>query len=781
MNTRCEFLILYCLLTVVFGVSVSIYNARKNHKPILTWNIFTLVILCPLIMPFVLIYIIVKGVGNLYYKDKPRPIAKRYRRFLKKDFIEHNGARMSLAEYNKKFNKNVKLEDIYDKKNVDALTPEEIAHFEKFENTLTINDNLPDDIYTKLSVIFANARVNNDYSDLERYLSDDVTFVLYKRRTLQGKKAFVDYWKSKHFREEKDDIIVNTEVKLCLYYNHAGILDKPKRFKQMYLLFRIYGGKITHAVYAPNPLHDSLIPYCDLDCPPYDSKTIEVNLGEPIHSEENRIPCLRCGTPSEELNWHKFSIDRGMLGYIGHISVCLRCHQQVEFYPEIMNDLFVSKEEGKTRLMKTSEVEDERQIISPRLCGINIFYYDMTLKGSKYVKNLDHNVIVHNRTAELMGVSGSGFDPCSLVECVENFSTLMIRNLFSYNKELYNQCKECYLAAYYDGIYEAANNLAIITINVEDNESDSINYLIHAIDHGSKNAMINLFSILWGADGDYNGAIRHLSDVAEMQNPSILCLWNLAVLYHFGDCLPHNLLAENRELSKKYLEIIICAETEVTDLDEKGIVEKAKQFLEDFNQVNAFADKGREFHKRLKNIVPNTIQDIGEIFSVLDFLSLSDEYKLGLALPNYKGIGGESRFYIYGTDGEKHNDFLNYMNVEQKRMGAWQIYLMHTSTTVLPVFWHGGYIIRKFIFSLSDLKQIPMLKGLDFSDFAKENTFFPTISLQDQTAYVKCCYWNEWKGLVCETVQIQFQNNKVLSVEIVGDEILFKYDCGILF
>ena len=38
---------------------------------------------------------------------------------------------MSLAKYNKQYEKNVKLEDVYGKKYVESLTEEEIARFDK--------------------------------------------------------------------------------------------------------------------------------------------------------------------------------------------------------------------------------------------------------------------------------------------------------------------------------------------------------------------------------------------------------------------------------------------------------------------------------------------------------------------------------------------------------------------------------------------------------------------------------------------------------------------------
>lgn len=90
------------------------------------------------------------------------------------------------------------------------------------------------------------------------------------------------------------------------------------------------------------------------------------------------------------------------------------------------------------------------------------------------------------------------------------------------------------MQAYNDGIYEVANNIGILLLNCENNMNEGVRWLRLAASNGSKNAMQNTFSVLWGI-GDFEHAIEYLLKVCGEPCPSIRCLWNLAVLYILGE------------------------------------------------------------------------------------------------------------------------------------------------------------------------------------------------------------------------------------------------------
>lgn len=147
-------------------------------------------------------------------------------------------------------------------------------------------------------------------------------------------------------------------------------------------------------------------------------------------------------------------------------------------------------------------------------------------------------------------------------------------------------------------------------------------------------------------------------------------------------------------------------------------------------------------------------------------------------------MGDESNYYVYDNNNED-KDLLKYLHVDETPMGAWQVYLLMTSPTQLPTFWHGGYIERKFILRRDDLYDIKPLQNYELSDLLKQDILNPSVEVEKDsdlmTAQIHCCYWNEWKGLVREHVEIQMQNGKVTSYEEKDKFVIYKYDCGILF
>lgn len=173
------------------------------------------------------------------------------------------------------------------------------------------------------------------------------------------------------------------------------------------------------------------------------------------------------------------------------------------------------------------------------------------------------------------------------------------------------------------------------------------------------------------------------------------------------------------------------------------------------------------------------------VFYDLDALSLADGYHMGLRIAEQQGMGDESNFYVYDPNGREDKDILKYIRVNDTPMGAWQLYLLMTSPTLFPTFWHGGYIERKFILQEKDLYEIEAINCYDLSELAIQSIIYPSVIIKRNdgvtTADILCCYWNEWKGLVREHVEIQMQFGEVISYREKETFVIYKYDCGILF
>ena len=153
------------------------------------------------------------------------------------------------------------------------------------------------------------------------------------------------------------------------------------------------------------------------------------------------------------------------------------------------------------------------------------------------------------------------------------------------------------------------------------------------------------------------------------------------------------------------------------------------------------------------------------------------------------GIGDNSWFYIdtgHSIKALKKRVLIEKVGAACSEMSAWQIYLLTTASTILPAFWHGNYRNRQYVFSKSDISNLSgffdenIFSKVDVSNIADD--ILPGVELIGNKAKVRCCYWNDWKGLVRETVSINFNDRKRIHInKEIESEILYKYDCGIRF
>ena len=205
-----------------------------------------------------------------------------------------------------------------------------------------IDENLPADLYTKASVALMNALTLGEFNEFESLLDDDVrTFLTSKKEVKNGKAETMEYWKD--WRNRFVDrpfgappLANDFEVSRSNYYSHACLL-----IRNTLILFRFNSDLITSIILtiakSSEYSEDDKMNY------PLDIKRIKQYLeplpekdddGNPIHTV-NRMPCLRCGTESANLNWYKSTIpsdDFFKKRYnIGQVSVCPQCGRIVEY------------------------------------------------------------------------------------------------------------------------------------------------------------------------------------------------------------------------------------------------------------------------------------------------------------------------------------------------------------------------------------------------------------------------------------------------------------------
>lgn len=198
-------------------------------------------------------------------------------------------------------------------------------------------------------------------------------------------------------------------------------------------------------------------------------------------------------------------------------------------------------------------------------------------------------------------------------------------------------------------------------------------------------------------------------------------------------------------------------------------------------QTNELSKFGQKFHALLNQIITDNTPEL--IFSMLNKLSLtSGILKLHVATVKTHDVGDESYFYI-GDDENRDYKIYKHLKAEPSIEAAWQIYLLHYARTVMPVFWHGGYIVRNYVFDEASLNDYVPLECYDMSGLSRENLLLPEVTLSPDggTADVYCTYWNDWKGLIRDHIQIVFLRNGKIRLTEIEPLCLFEYNCGIYF
>lgn len=791
--------LIYAGLTIIMMASFVVEHFfNKNHPDLKPWSfrkepaLWVKLAVSPL-LAWLCIFPIKKLYKILYYGKRAFALSSEEKaehgQFLVHD--KYLDKFVTITEFNKTHKTSLTLDDVYGRGYIKSLSPSERDIMEKESRGLIIEDNLSDDIYTEIAILFESCRYKRDFTPLRPYLTDDVQLILYGiAKTVKGIDDFEYYWNDREQRMERDNIEVKTTIKRCPYFSRAALYDNIRGYKSMYIVFRIVDNKITHVLSLPNPLQDPIIRYMDLNNLPFAYEYIMQNVNERIERKSNRIPCLKCGTSSENLEWYKVTVDCGPLGYVGVVSVCKKCKKVVEFFPEIL----LRNDDGHQPECKYDDNSTELNIRYPRLTT-SCLYFEQPLIGTDYCSNLDEDYIVKYKYENLGFNNIPACEPCSLKTCAEECNVLMLSSLMETDFITYNLVKECYTKAFNDGISEAANNLGILLANYEDKMQEGLEWLSKAANNGCHNAMQNYFSLLWGNE-EYEKATNYLIEICQESNVSARCLYNLSVLYALGDSLKGNILKKDYNLAKSLLKQIINSDSQqYIDENIDNVFDSVHELLTILNSTNEYGLLGAEFHHLLTNANSDKVNSEihNKVSNLLNRLEIQGELQIRFA--KHEGTGDSSWFYCKedAEDGIKNR--FNANNLLFKRiksdctaLSAWQIYLLYTAPTILPLFWHGGYERRKYIFCNEDFKNVRLFHGdklfwnTDVSDILDQYDLCPKVEINDDIAIITACYWNNWKGLVKETVTIKFMKGNNFSInEDVKSEVIYSYECGIRY
>ena len=275
-------------------------------------------------------------------KNCPKPLPKKLRKFMQSDCVlDERNHTVSIVEYNYMHNTNFSLDDVYGKGYMKSLPEnerdailEQMATYGK----LKIQENLPDTLYTRASVALGKGIVDGDFDEFESMLSSQVKTILHKSRTITGKSETLEYWRGWRTRYVETKKVYEFEVAHSNYYSNSSLL-----LAKMIVMFVIQDGLITNTILSPRIFNEMVGHKGDLLDFPLELDSIRHCLTkikapseiDDDETNENRMPCLTCGTPSEKLEWYSSLFEAGYHGYQGLVSVCPHCHKVVEYYPRI--------------------------------------------------------------------------------------------------------------------------------------------------------------------------------------------------------------------------------------------------------------------------------------------------------------------------------------------------------------------------------------------------------------------------------------------------------------
>lgn len=301
------------------------HKRNKNILAELTAIVFMPIVL--LIGGFIL-------VQNWWYKDKPRPIPKELRQYLRSDLVVVNGERMPLAEYNLKYKKHVTLIDVYGSKHLESVDTKEIRT-ETYYQTLHFSDEIISCDDTKYVELLGNAFLRRDFSAISPLMSEETKFVMFNYKTINGGQNIIDYWQDWILRCKKDGVIVLYTIKWCKWFSQPVLQISPQSYADESVLIKVQNNCISLIERIPNQIGDMMIGGPYLNWERLDIEEIRDKLIDEISPKSNHIVCLDCGTASDSLKWYRVEWSMGFHGYVGDMSVCPHCDKVIEFIPEM--------------------------------------------------------------------------------------------------------------------------------------------------------------------------------------------------------------------------------------------------------------------------------------------------------------------------------------------------------------------------------------------------------------------------------------------------------------
>ena len=182
-------------------------------------------------------------------------------------------------------------------------------------------------------------------------------------------------------------------------------------------------------------------------------------------------------------------------------------------------------------------------------------------------------------------------------------------------------------------------------------------------------------------------------------------------------------------------------------------------------------------------------EEYDAVLSVLDRAVLPDGHSFGIRICDMESgsLGDWSRPFIRTPDGKRSESIFDFLCFEDSCEGAWHAFLLHQMWHYLPLWWHGNYDKRRYLYSPEDSpvfkdplpyfgKKVVMISP-DISRF----DLSPEIRTLEGKYYVSSCFWTNFGGLIREYVVFTLSAGRMEGFYAFDKKTLVEYDCGICY
>ena len=358
-------------------------------------------------------------------------------------------------------------------------------------NQIDISEGLGETIAKETALCLGNALLGKDISSFSALLDGNIELVLYGEKRyelISGRAAVEKYWRDWIIRQKEKGLTHKFKVVRTEYFTTEALeidyYDSSKRYCGAVLVVFAFNeqGKIERLIMTSSYIYythftDNKHSFLRvLECLSPHITASDINTGS--FDYDRHLPCLECGTKSEDLIWLGFH----NIAYHGNISFCPNCKEIVEEY--VFMHSYVDYEHDYFPINDNIEYIEKK--IAEGYKGGCCTYYDKPIGWQKHIYFYDDSVLDLGQPED-----------------------------WSEEKKLQYAIEK--------GEFEAYNNLALLYVGEDDDKA--LEYFGLAVENNIPFGIFNL-SLWYYKHNDLPNFIKYTRLAAN--NNDVIAMYNLA-------------------------------------------------------------------------------------------------------------------------------------------------------------------------------------------------------------------------------------------------------------